>query len=127
MRRITRMPRSLDMTRNRDTAVEVADVLPGGTRAQAINRLQIGVGGVVLMVLLVGLASLIENRTREVDAAAVPAAAPTTEPSEAPKRNDPLVEAGVVPDLPAQPATQAGQPPSAAQGQGRGDEAPNGQ
>ena len=47
-----------------------------GTRAQSVQRLQIGIGGVVLMVLLVGLASLIQDRTREVDAASVPGAAP---------------------------------------------------
>ncbi len=127
MRRIPGMPRSLDMTRYRKEASDVADVPLGVTRAQAVSRLQIGVGGVVLMVLLVGLASLIENRTREVDAAAVPAAAPTTEPTEAPKQNDPLVEAGVVPDLPAQPEVPAEQAPNAAQGQGTGNGAPTGQ
>ncbi|MBX7493719.1 hypothetical protein K3163_10910 [Qipengyuania sp. 1NDW9] len=97
------MPRHFDLTRDKPTLEDVTDVPLGGTRAQAMQRLQVGVGGVVLMILLVGLASLIQDRTREVDAAAVPAAAPTTEPSAAPTQNDPLVEAGVVPDLPAQP------------------------
>jgi len=127
MRRITRMPRSLDMTRNRDAVAEVVDAPLGGTRAQAISRLQIGVGGVVLMVLLVGLASLIENRTRAVDAAAVPAAAPTTEPSAAPKQVDPLVEAGVVPGLSADPEITTEQGAPVAQEQGTGNGAQNGQ
>ena len=85
-----------------------------------MHRLQIGVGGVVLMVLLVGLASLIQDRTREVDAAAVPAAAPTTEPTAANEQSDPLVEAGVVPDTDGPPAT-----PAPETGQGAQDVSPN--
>lgn len=92
-----------------------------GTRMQSMQRLQIGVGGVVLMVLLVGLASLIQDRTREVDAAAVPAAAPTTEPTAAPQQSDPLVEAGVVPDLPDNPPPT----PATAPEQGVQDASPN--
>ena len=98
------MRRSFDLTRSAPGGAEQADVPLGGTRSQSVQRLQIGVGGVVLMVLLVGLASLIQDRTREVDRAAVPAAAPTTEPTAASPQNDPLVEAGVVPDLPEGPA-----------------------
>ena len=81
-------------------------------RERNVQRLQIGLTGVVLMILLVGLASLIQDRTREVDAAAVPAAAPTTEPSAAPKQNDPLVDAGLVPDLPTQPSPSPSQSPA---------------
>ena len=90
---------SFDLTRSA-TDAGLADIPLTGTRAQSVQRLQIGIGGVVLMILLVGLASLIQDRTREVDAASVPAAAPTTEPSAAASQNDPLVNAGVVPDLP---------------------------
>lgn len=43
-----------------DAAGEMPVAVPlGGTRQQAMQRLQIGVTGVMLMVLLVGLASVI--------------------------------------------------------------------
>lgn len=112
MPKIPGMPSSLDLTRDKPRTADFTEVPLGGTRAQAMQRLQVGVGGVVLMILLVGLASLIQDRTREVDAAAVPAAAPTTEPSAAPKQNDPLVDAGLVPDLPTQPSPSPSQSPA---------------
>ncbi|MCA0978090.1 hypothetical protein LCM19_06915 [Qipengyuania flava] len=110
--KIPGMPRSLDLTRNTPTVGEPTDVPLAGTRSQSMQRLQIGIGGIVLMVLLVGLASLIQDRMLEVDAAAVPAAAPTTEPSQPVKQNDPLVEAGVVPDLPQPSAPLPSQSPA---------------
>ena len=73
-------------------------------RERTVQRLQIGITGIVMMILLVGLASIIQNRAAETDATTVPAAAPTTEPKQAAPQNDPLVEAGVVPDLPAEPS-----------------------
>lgn len=103
MPKIPGMPRSFDLTRSKPGMGDASDVPLAGTRAQSVQRLQIGIGGVVLMVLLVGLASLIQDRTREVDAASVPGAAPTTEPTAAPTQQDPLVDAGVVPDLPEGP------------------------
>lgn len=75
----------------------------GGTRQQAMQRLQIGLTGVTLMILLVGLASIVQNRAKETDATAVPEAAPTTEPTESANQSDPLVEAGVVPEMPSVP------------------------
>ena len=125
MPRIPGMPRSFDLTRSAPRVGEPSDVPLGGTRSQSLHRLQIGIGGVVLMVLLVGLASLIQDRTREVDAAAVPAAAPTTEPSEAVQQSDPLVEAGVVPDLPEDPAPVATQSPATGSEQGAQNEPAN--
>lgn len=104
MPKIPGMPRSLDLTRSAPRPGEITEVPLAGTRSQSVQRLQIGIGGVVLMVLLVGLASLIQDRTREVDAASVPAAAPTTEPSNPASKTDPLVDAGVVPDLPDKPS-----------------------
>lgn len=90
-----------------DAAGEMPVAVPlGGTRQQAMQRLQIGVTGVMLMVLLVGLASVIQGRADQTDATTVPDAAPTTEPTEEKPKNDPLAEAGVVPDMPTQqPAT----------------------
>ena len=104
MREPTSKTASFDLTRNAPDPLGGAGFPLAGTRAQSVQRLQIGIGGVLLMVLLVGLASLIQDRTREVDAAAVPAAAATTEPSPVSQQNDPLVNAGVVPDLPDEPA-----------------------
>ena len=73
-------------------------------RERTVQRLQIGITGIVMMILLVGLASIIQNRAAETDATTVPAAAPTTEPTQAAPQNDPLVEAGGVPGLPAEPS-----------------------
>lgn len=124
MPKIPGMPRSFDLTRRAPGLPEPADIPLGGSREQSLQRLQIGIGGVVLMVLLVGLASLIQDRTREVDAVSVPAAAPTTEPTAAPTQQDPLVEAGVVPDLPEQPVPTATQSPAVVPEQGVQDAQP---
>jgi hypothetical protein len=83
----------------------------GGTRAQAMQRLQVGVFGLATMVLLIGLAQIIMNQAREAEARVVPEAAPTVVPSDAPApESDPLADAGVGPDLPAEPEAEA--PPS---------------
>ncbi|WP_240310943.1 hypothetical protein [Altererythrobacter sp. ZODW24] len=72
-----------------------------GTRAQATQRLQVGLVGLATMILLVGLASVITERASESDAARVPEASATIDPEETPApSNDPLADAGVVPDLP---------------------------
>lgn len=80
----------------------------GGTRSEAVQRLQIGISGIVVMIMLVTLADTIRDRAEETDASAVPAASATTEPDATPTaQSDPLAEAGVVPDLPADPADAA--------------------
>ncbi|MEZ5680257.1 MAG: hypothetical protein R3E14_03070 [Erythrobacter sp.] len=104
------MPQFFDMSRKPPVG-ELPEVQPGGAqRARSLQRLQIGITGVVLMVVLVGLASLVENSAAQIDAASVPEAAPTTEPTETQQQNDPLVQAGVVPDLPAPQAVQSSAP-----------------
>lgn len=100
--------RFFDMSR-KPAEAELADVPLGGTRAQAMQRLQIGIAGVVLMVLMVGLASIIQNRAELSEATSVPQAAPTTEPSSTTPQNDPLAEAGVVPDMPSDAEAAAAQ------------------
>lgn len=75
----------------------------GGTRAEAVQRLQIGLFGIAAMVLLVGLASIIGSQADQAELESVPEAAPTTEPTEAPPQSDPLADAGIVPDIPAEP------------------------
>lgn len=80
----------------------------GGTRAQAVQRLQVGVLGIVAMVLVVGLVDVIRSEADEVEAQSVPEAASTVEPSASPTQQaDPLSQAGVVPDLPATPSPTA--------------------
>ena len=84
----------------------------GGTRAEAVQRLQVGLFGIFAMVLLVGLASAIGSQAEQAEQEAVPDAAPTTEPTEAPPQRDPLADAGVVPDIPAEPSpTPTGEAP----------------
>ncbi|KLE33939.1 hypothetical protein AAW00_12145 [Aurantiacibacter luteus] len=73
----------------------------GGTRAERLQRLQIGVFGILAMVLLVGLADVVTSRLAMTEAAAVPEAAPTVEATETAIPRDPLVDAGVAPEVPA--------------------------
>lgn len=62
-------------------------------RAQAVHRLQIGLFGLAIMLLLIGLANIIMDRARQADAGSPAAAA-----SQAAKANsDPLAVIGVVP------------------------------
>ena len=75
----------------------------GGTRAEALQRLQVGVTGLAAMVLVIGVASIIGGQADIAEEAAVPDAAPTTEPTAAPPQRDPLADAGVVPDIPSEP------------------------
>ncbi|MEL6530366.1 MAG: hypothetical protein AAFQ27_10410, partial [Pseudomonadota bacterium] len=63
---------------------------------------QVGLFGLFSMVLVVGVANIVYNRAQESEAAAVPDAAPTTEPTEAPPQRDPLADAGILPDIPAE-------------------------
>ena len=121
MPKLPQIGNSYDMTRPRADG-DLTDVVLGGTRSQMVHRLQIGVGGIVLMILLVGLASVITNRAAEVEAAAVPEAVPTVQPSAEAPQSDPLVEAGVVPDMPVeQPAPAPSLSPAPVPEQGRGD------
>ena len=75
----------------------------GGTRAEATQRLQIGLFGLGSMVLLIGLASIIGNQANLTRENAVPQAAPTTEPIAPPPQRDPLADAGIVPDIAVEP------------------------
>lgn len=82
-----------------------------GTRAQALQRLQMGVFGLGAMVLLVGLANIILDRAAQTEAGTVPEAASTVAPDQgAAKASDPLADAGVAPDVVVEP-TPAAQPP----------------
>ncbi|GGD55873.1 hypothetical protein [Croceicoccus mobilis] len=72
-----------------------------GTRAQALQRLQVGVGGLAAMVLVVGLASTIMQQARQSSDPAAPTAAAEQEK----KAGDPLVDIGVQPELPNEEVT----------------------
>lgn len=76
----------------------------GGTRAEAMQRLQIGLFGIGAMVLLVGLANVIGTQANMTEQSAVPEAAPTTEPTAAAPQSNPMADAGIVPDIPASPS-----------------------
>ncbi|MEL7317300.1 MAG: hypothetical protein AAF249_14090 [Pseudomonadota bacterium] len=83
-----------------------------GTRAEAVQRLQVGLTGLSAMILIIGIASVIGTQADIADEAAVPDAAPTTEPTAAPPQRDPLADAGVVPDIPAQPEVEEPEEPT---------------
>lgn len=94
-----------DASRPLDIAAEAdSQTPPSEARQEAIQRLQIGLTGIAAMVLLVGLASIIGSQAEITEDAAVPDAAPTTEPSPAPSQANPLADAGVVPDIAAEPS-----------------------
>ncbi|MFM7350335.1 MAG: hypothetical protein ACKO01_12760 [Erythrobacter sp.] len=91
-------------------AAETANSLNEGppvnalARAEAVQRLQVGLLGIVAMVLLVGLASIIGGQVEKTDQLAVPEAAPTTEPGAEAAGANPLADAGVVPDIAVEPS-----------------------
>ncbi len=97
---------------------------PSGTRRETVQRLQVGLSGLAAMILLVGLANIIQDRARVTEEMAVPEAAPTVEPVAPPVQRDPLADAGVVPDLPAEPSPSATQPTAILPEQGNRDETP---
>lgn len=73
-------------------------------RAQAVQRLQAGLFGLAAIVLLVGLANIINDRARQSESPRPVAAAPV----KAEDRGDPLADIGVVPaaspEAPASPS-----------------------
>lgn len=92
----------------RDDETEISPL--AGTRAQALQRLQVGVSLLLGIVLIVGLANVIEDRAKQSDDSAVPEAAATVAPSPTTTAKDPLADAGVVPDLPAEAAPSSTAP-----------------
>jgi hypothetical protein len=74
--------------------------LPARARSQSVQRLQVGLVGLAAMILLVGLASLINSKAQQNEPGGVPA---VTSAAGAGNRaaSDPLADAGVVPDMPS--------------------------
>lgn len=89
-------------------ADEAASSPLGGTRAERIQRLQVGGFGLFAMVLIVALADIVISRARQTEATSV--AEPVSSAAEAEVPRDPLADAGVVPDLPDDPATADAEP-----------------
>jgi len=85
-------------------AAEVELPASGLARAEAMQRVQVGLFGIGAMVLLVGLASIIGGQVEKTDRLAVPEAAPTTEPGPPAAGANPLADAGVVPDMAIPPS-----------------------
>jgi len=78
---------------------------PRELRAQAVHRLQIGLFGLAAMLLLVGLANIVMQRARLVEAGA-PAAGVAAEAAS--PKSDPLADIGVIPSPDAdKPASSA--------------------
>ena len=71
---------------------------------------QFALFGLAAILLLVSLASIVINRANETEQAAVPATTASATDDTATPNKDPLVDAGVVPQLPA----DTGEPDSAA-------------
>lgn len=82
----------------------------GGTRSEAVRRLQMGAIGVVAVLLLIGLASIVKDRATQTESTAVAGAAATSAPGTSTAAADPLAEAGVVPEIPASPSSAQAAP-----------------
>jgi len=78
-----------------------------GTTSQSIQRLQVGLFGLAAMVMLVTLANIIRTNADQNEATVVPEAAPTvTADQNTEAASDPLADAGVVPETPAEPSAE---------------------
>ena len=98
----------LELLKSRPAEAETESAVPlGGTRAERVQRLQIGLFGIFAIVLMIALADLVSDRIALTEATAVPEAAPTTEPSDTVTTRDPLVDAGVAPELPVDTNSEA--------------------
>jgi len=82
------------------------DRTPREKRAQMVQRLQVGLFGLALMLLLVGLANIIMQNARMNDAAQAQVSQNTT--SAGTGTSDPLADIGVVPSPEPTPAKRAG-------------------
>jgi hypothetical protein len=80
-------------------------------RAEAVQRMQVGLFGLAAMLLLVALANIIMERARLADAAAgITSSAHVAGPVSG-NSSDPLADIGVIPS-PADPATPRAHPPA---------------
>ena len=80
-------------------------------RAQAVQRLQSGLFGIAAIVLVVGLANIINDRARQADARPQTSAAAS---ASAAQGSDPLADIGVVPSQQPEMAPRAKAPATVA-------------
>ena len=99
----------IDLQRSAGPEQEAPRAPLAGTNSQSVQRLQVGLFGLAAMVLLVALANIIRNNAEQNEATVVPEAVPTVVAEKTPA-SDPLADAGVVPDMPAQPAAKGDAP-----------------
>jgi len=93
---------SNDLSLDRQEDDDAPAIVIGGRRAEAVHRLQVGAFGLGAIVLMVALANIVMERAKETEATIVPEAASTVAVQPIPTPNkDPLVDAGVVPEMPA--------------------------
>lgn len=86
----------------------VAPAPLAGTRQQRLQRLQVGLLGLGGILLLVGLANIIISGARQSEQEAVAELpAPSANDLPGPGPRDPLADAGVAPDLPAEGAVDS--------------------
>ncbi|MFM5886480.1 MAG: hypothetical protein ACKOQ3_14330 [Novosphingobium sp.] len=83
-------------------------------RAYAVQRLQAGLFGLSAIVLVVGLANIINDRAALNEDGSRPVAVAAPDP--AAKANDPLADIGVVPSAMSNDAAAATAPPPAGNG-----------
>lgn len=72
-------------------------------RGQAVQRLQTGLFGLAAIVLIVGLANIINDRAQSSEAANAPSPAEVVAKDKSEAKTDPLADAGVVPSTPEDP------------------------
>ncbi|WP_066555802.1 hypothetical protein [Croceicoccus bisphenolivorans] len=70
-----------------------------GTRAEAMQRLKVGVGGLLAVLFVVATASSVIQSTIDADDTGTAVAKPEVKTESA---NDPLVDIGVAPELPGE-------------------------
>lgn len=87
--------------------VEAPSAAQKRMRAEVIQRLQVGLSGLAAMLLLVSLASIIINRANESEQSAVPQTAASATGDGSTPNKDPLVDAGVVPQIPTAPGSDS--------------------
>ena len=98
-------PRELFKTFGR-RAEQRADAPLSGTKAQKLQRLQVGMFGLISKILVVWLADLVVSRADGTEASVVSDPGDIAPPAETPAPRDPLADAGVVPELPAEQGPQ---------------------
>ncbi len=108
-------PSRLDPAGNRGHGGPDADAdgqdTPYPIKSYTVHRLQVGLSGLVGVVVMIALADTILSRADQSEASAVPEAAATVQVDASPvPQNDPLAEAGVVPASPAPTETASAAP-----------------